>query len=187
MFIHNTALQYTPGRAPHLKPVTKGLAPAFKQVHRQCKGSASMKPDRRLIALLVALAVTVLPQQRAASAATRGPRRVTTSCLCMSPPFRCLQPASLSRLVMWPLRVPSWTSITWCMPWHGPVCTPCPISTTPCATCGGAQSTAFHMQIYIRLFQSSSGGIVVSQPRLLFTGPRGPGGVHGLPSRLVDL
>lgn len=43
-----------------------------------------------------------------------------------------------------------------------------------CVSCGAAPFTGFHLQVYIRLFQiGSTGGIVVSEPRLLFTGPRG--------------
>jgi len=133
-----------------------------------------MKPDRRLIALLVALAVTVLPQQRAASAAT--PR--TTTGHHIMPLHVASVPLSPAGFTV-PARNVAFVSpvldehhVVYAVAWPRMYTVPHKHDPT-CATCGGAQSTAFHMQIYIRLFQSSSGGIVVSQPRLLFTGPRG--------------
>jgi len=133
-----------------------------------------MKPDRRLIALLVALAVTVLPQQRAASAAT--PRTTTghhivplhVASVPLSPAAFTV-PASN---VAFASPVLDEHHVVYAVAWPRMYTLPHKHDPT-CATCGGAQSTAFHMQIYIRLFQSGSGGIVVSQPRLLFTGPRG--------------
>ncbi len=42
-----------------------------------------------------------------------------------------------------------------------------------CVSCGDTPFTAFHLQVYLRRYVSGPGGITVSAPRLLFTGPRG--------------
>jgi hypothetical protein len=42
-----------------------------------------------------------------------------------------------------------------------------------CVSCGDRPFTGFHLQIFIRSFRSGGNAIVVSQPRVLFTGPRG--------------
>jgi len=132
-----------------------------------------MKPDRRLMALLVALAAVLLPQQRATSAAT------------MQATGHHIVPLHVASVSLSPagFTVPA-SNVAFASPvldeHHvvygvaSPRMYTLPHKHDPtCATCGGAQSTAFNMQIYIRLFQSGPGGIVVSQPRLLFTGPRG--------------
>ena len=133
-----------------------------------------MKPDRRVLALLVALAAVFLPQQQHTISAAA--IRATTY---------HIMPLHVASLPLSPavFTVPASTvasaspvldehHVVYGVAWPRMYALPHKHDPT-CATCGGAQSTAFHMQIYIRLFQSGFGGTVVSQPRLLFTGPRG--------------
>jgi hypothetical protein len=42
-----------------------------------------------------------------------------------------------------------------------------------CVSCGNQPFTNFHVEVYVRGYQSRSISISVSQPRLLFIGPRG--------------
>jgi len=126
-----------------------------------------MKPDRRLMALLVALAALVLPWQDATSAATVRaiahhvvPRHVAS--VPLSPAGFTVPASNVASAgpvldehhLVYGVALPRM---------HPPTC----------VSCGDAPFSGFHMQVYMRLFQSGSGGIVVSQPRLLFTGPRG--------------
>lgn len=126
-----------------------------------------MKPDRTLIALVVVLAAMALPWQGATSAAT-----IRETAHHLVPLYVASIPLSLAGFTVPASNVAS----------AGPVLdehhvvygVASPRMHAPtCVSCGDTPFTGFHMQIYIRLFQSGSGGIVVSQPRLLFTGPRG--------------
>jgi hypothetical protein len=116
-----------------------------------------MKPDRILIGLLLVLLGITLPQH---SAFARTPRLAVRS---LSPAIFTIPASNVSNAgpvmdehhVVYGVASPRM---------HAPTC----------VSCGDAPFTGFHLRVYIRIFLiGPTGGIVVSQPWLLFTGPRG--------------
>lgn len=125
-----------------------------------------MKMDRRVLALLVPLVAVVLLERPISAAVARATEHHLVSLRVASVP---LSPAGFT--------IPASNVAS-----SGPVLdehhvvygVASPRMHPPtCVSCGDTPFTNFHMQIYIRLFQTGFGGTVVSQPRLLFTGPRG--------------
>ncbi len=116
-----------------------------------------MKPARIPLALLLALLSVTLSQHSASAHTPRASTRSLPSATFTIPASTVASagPVLDEQYVVYGVASPRR---------HAPTC----------VSCGAAPFTGFHLQVSIRQYRAGSGGsIVVSPPRLLFTGPRG--------------